>query len=261
MKTEDIKISPQWRKSKEEIWNDTFDKLEENPKMLAIKPRKKSVWLYVAAAVAAIIILLPSIAFFYTKKEMASRGTHLSVALPDGSKVELNAESEISYKPFWWIISRDVKLKGEAYFEVEKGSRFDVHSGGYRVSVLGTSFNIFSRADKFTVTCLTGKVNVVDKTTSVILTPGMQAFLNKNQLTAIEKDNADEIIEWKKGRFVYIGVPLNEVIQDIERQYDIRVYPNSGLDYLYSGNFTKTQKPEDILKIVGKPFGIEFKIR
>lgn len=261
MKTEDIKKTPQWSKSKEEIWNDMFEELEETPKIIEMKPRKKNVWLYTAVAAIVIIILLPSVAFLYTKSETADRGTQLAVVLPDGSKVELNAESEVSYKPLWWIVSRDVKLKGEAYFEVKKGSKFDVRSGDYTVSVLGTSFNVFARADKYAVTCLTGKVNVAGKMDSVVLTPGMQAILNNKKLIATEKHNADEIIGWKEGKFIYVGVPLNEVIKEIERQYDIEVYPNPGLDLSYSGNFTKTQKPDDVLRIVGKPFGIEFKIK
>lgn len=261
MKTENIKITPQWSKSKEQIWDDMFEQLEDSPKVIEMKPRRKPVWLYAAAAVAAIVILLPSIAFLYTKSETAGRGSHLAVVLPDGSKVELNAESKITYKPLWWKVSRNVELQGEAYFEVEKGSQFDVRSGDYTVSVLGTSFNIFARADKYTVTCLTGKVSVADKAGSVILTPNMQAILNNNQLTTAGIDNSKEAINWKDGKFVFVSVPLVDVIQEIERQYDINVQPNSNLDYLYSGNFTKTQKPDDVLKIVGKPFGIEFKMK
>ena len=261
MKTEDIKIKPQWEKSKEEIWDNLFEELEDTPKVIEMAPRKRSIWFYAAASIAAIAIILPSIAFFYTKSETAERGTHLAVVLPDGSKVDLNAESEISYKPLWWMVSREVKLKGEAYFEVEKGSTFDVHSGQYTVSVLGTSFNVFSRANKFNVTCLTGKVNVSDKSESVILTPNMQAFLNESKLTLTDITNAKDVINWKQGKFVFIGVPLQEVVLEIERQYDITVSPNSGLNQSYSGNFTKTENPNEVLKIVGKPFGIEFKIK
>lgn len=260
MKTEDIKITPQWSKSKEDIWNDIFEQLEDSPPIIQMRSRSKPVWLYVAAAVAAIVILLPGIAFFYTKSETAGRGTQLAVFLPDGSKVDLNAESSITYKPLWWMIARNVELQGEAYFEVEKGSTFNVHSGDYTVSVLGTSFNIFSRAGKYAVTCLSGKVSVAGQTDSVILTPDMQALVSNKRLTAASMEDAGEVISWKEGKFVFAGVPLVEVIQEIERQYDINVRPNSNLDYLYSGNFTKTQKPDDVLKIVGKAFSIEFKM-
>lgn len=261
MKKEEIKITPQWSKSKDEIWNDMFEELEDTPKVIQMQPRRKPVWMYVAAAVAAIVILLPSIAFLYTKSETAGRGSHLAVVLPDGSKVELNAESKITYKPLWWKISRNVELQGEAYFEVEKGSKFDVRSGDYTVSVLGTSFNIFARADKYSVTCLTGKVSVADKATSVVLTPNMQAMIDNHQLKTAAIENTQEAISWKDGKFIFVSVPLVEVIQEIERQYDINVLPQSNLDYLYSGNFTKEQKPDDVLKIVGKPFGIDLKMK
>lgn len=255
MDTNKIKIEPRWEKSKDEIWGKIFADLPEKK-----DPKRKSLWFYAAASIAAIIILLPSIAFFYTKDEVAGRGNHLAIILPDGSKVDLNAESKISYKPLWWYVSRDVKLEGEAYFEVEKGSTFNVYSNQYIVSVLGTSFNVFSRADKFTVTCLTGKVSVSDKSESVTLTPSMQALWNDKLITKNIED-ARGAVEWKEGKFVFVGVPLKEVIQEIERQYNINVLSNSNLDYLYSGNFTKAQNPDDVLKIVGKPFGIEFKIK
>lgn len=57
---------------------------------------------------------------FLYKNEVAERGTHLAVVLPDGSKVDLNAESKIGYKPLWWFISRDVELKGEAYLKLKR---------------------------------------------------------------------------------------------------------------------------------------------
>lgn len=261
MKANRIKITPKWSKSKEEIWANVFEELEEVSEVTKISSPKRSVWLHAAASIAAIVIILPSIAFFYTKSIVAERGSHVSVALPDGSKVDLNAESKISYKPLWWFITRDVELTGEAYFEVEKGSTFNVHSGQYAVSVLGTTFNVFSRAGKFYTTCLTGKVNVSDKSESVILTPNMQASWDNGKVIAREVENAQESINWKLGKFVFVGVPLQEVIQEIERQYDIEVSPNSNLDYLYSGNFTKANDPNDVLTIVGKPFGIKFKIK
>ncbi len=261
METDHIKITPEWSQCKEEVWDHVFAKLEDDPRAINITPRKKTVWFYAVASIAAVALLIPFIAFFYTKSEVAERGSHLAVILPDRSKVNLNADSKISYKPLWWFVARDVKLTGEAYFEVEKGSTFNVRSGEYTVSVLGTSFNVFSRADKFNVTCLTGKVNVSDKSGGVILTPNMQALRSDGKLIADIIEDANESVNWKQGKFVFVSVPLQEVIQEIERQYDIEVIRNSTMDYSYSGNFTKTNDPNDVLKIVGSPFGIEFKIK
>ncbi|MDL2247319.1 FecR domain-containing protein [Bacteroides sp. OttesenSCG-928-J23] len=261
MKADDIRITPEWRKSKEEIWNSVFEELKDVPKTIEVAPRKRPIWFYAAAAIAAIAIILPSIAFLYTKSEIAERGLHLTMVLPDGSKVDLNAESKISYKPLWWFIARDVKLQGEAYFQVERGSTFNVHSGQNTISVLGTSFNAFYRAGKFNVTCLTGSVCVSDQLESVILTPNMQALYDNGKLITKEINDARESINWKQGRFVFLGVPLQEVIQEIERQYNIEVLPQPIPNHSYSGDFTKTNDPNDVLKIVGTPFGIEFKIK
>ena len=88
----------------------------------------------------------------YTVTEIAKRGSHLAVTLPDGSKVNLNADSRLTYKPYQWIISRNVELEGEAFFEVKQGKRFSVKSNQNKVNVLGTSFNIFSRPGNYRVT-------------------------------------------------------------------------------------------------------------
>lgn len=94
-----------------------------------------------------------------------------------------------------------------------------------------------------------------------MLTPNMQAMIDNHQLKTAAIQNTQEAIAWKDGKFIFVSVPLVEVIQEIERQYDINVLPQSNLDYLYSGNFTKEQKPDDVLKIVGKPFGIDLKMK
>lgn len=56
------------------------------------------------------------------------------------------------------------------------------------------------------------------------------------------------------------GVPLVEVINEIERQYDIRVKADIPPGHVYTGNFSRATKPDMILEIIGKPFGIKFSI-
>ncbi len=259
MKTENIKINPEWRKSKDEIWDEVFaglDDVENKPKV-----KRLSFWKYAAAAVITLMVVSGAFAYLYTTTETAVRGLHLAVTLPDGSNVKLNAESELTYKPYWWFASRDVSLKGEAYFEVKPGSKFTVKSGANAVRVLGTSFNIFSRDGKYNVTCLTGKVEVTSNSDNILLTPNMQAALLNGKLEVTEKTDVTQSIGWMQNKFTFIGVPLTDVVQEIERQYDIQVITTSKLDYLYTGNFSRTKEPEEVLQIIGKPFGITFSIK
>lgn len=258
MKAEDIKITPKWNKSKDEIWNEIFEELEE-PKT-ASKVKQLLFWRYAVAAVVIIMIVSGTFACLYRETIQVVRGTQQAVVLPDGSKVKLNAESELTYKPYWWFVSRNVELKGEAFFEVMPGSQFTVKSLQNKVRVLGTSFNVFARQERYSVTCLTGKVEVEVNENEILLTPDMQLIFRNNKLKVLDKTDGMRSIGWTQSKFSFIGVPLADVISEIERQYDIRVITSSDLDYLYTGNFSKERSPEEILEIVGRPFGIIFKI-
>jgi ferric-dicitrate binding protein FerR (iron transport regulator) len=259
MNTENLKTVPQWRKSKDEIWNEVFAGLEDSQP--AAKTRRPPLRNYAAAAAVALLLLTGvSFAYLYTVTETATRGVHLTVTLPDGSDVTLNAESRLSYKPCWWHVSRDTRLTGEAFFEVKPGRRFTVTSGENRVEVLGTSFNIFSRPEGYRVTCLTGRVSVSAKRETVLLTPNRQAVLQNRRLRITADDDAGQSVGWTQDKFIFIGVPLSEAVGEIERQYDIRATTASTLNHLYTGNFSRPETPQEALEIIGKPFNITFSI-
>ena len=218
-------------------------------------------------------ILIPVLLFcsLYTVTETTKRGEQAVVQLPDRSTVTLNAESKLSYKPFIWFISRKgasssnvfarkVSLEGEAYFEVTPGNRFSVQTGDYRVNVLGTTFNVQARPGMYRVTCLTGQVEVQTGQETAPLGPNMQASLHERKLTVIDDVTPSVAIGWMKNMFVFEGTPLGEVIAEIERQYNITVIPDYDPNHLYSGFFSKTENPTEILEAIGKAFGITFSI-
>jgi ferric-dicitrate binding protein FerR (iron transport regulator) len=247
-----IKIRPRWKKSKEEIWQETFDSLpfEEIPKTT-------TVWFTALKYAAALIFGVFLFGSLYKVEHKAVRGQHLTVYLPDNSRVTLNADSKISYKPCLWFLTRNVKLEGEGFFEVKPGSRFSVKSGQYRVSVLGTEFNVYARSEQYRVNCVSGRVEVTANKDVITLTKDMQVIFH-TQKPEIESDtqwNAD----WMQNKFSFFDTPLADVVAEIERQYDIRIVADKPLNQRYTGTFTKTESPEDILEIVGKPFGITFK--
>ena len=259
MQIENIRIKPVWPKSKEMVWIETFEHLEEQrgSKRFSIR---LPVWSYAASLLIPILL----VCHFYTATEQTARGEHAVVQLPDRSKVTLNAESTISYKPFEWFISRKVSLEGEAYFEVKHGSRFSVISGSKRVNVLGTTFNTYARPEAYRVTCLTGQVEVHAGNETVILNPTMQAtYLDRKfVITNNSQTSVAAATGWTQGKFVFDKTPLQEVIAEVERQYNIDVAPDYDPNHLYTGYFSKTENsPEEILEIIGKAFGITFRIR
>lgn len=260
-KEEQIKIVPQWNKNKEEIWDELFAAADETPIAKKASFSLRKVFMYAAAAVLLLLLIVPGYMFLHTQTFMAAKGEHRSVTLPDGSNVRLNADSRLIYKPHWWRFSRDVEMEGEAYFEVTKGSRFTVGAYGKSVEVLGTSFNIFARSERYVVTCLTGKVNVSDAQQSVILTPGMQALYSGDRMVAEEVGEPQLATAWTTHHFYFIKIPLEDVLREIERQYAIVIERPEKNDYLYSGNFARLDDPKETLNIIGKAFGIAFKIK
>lgn len=260
MKTENIKIKPKWTKSKDEIWAEKFAGLQSDERK-KVPLYKHPVFLYASVAAVLLIILLPSIAFLYTKEVTVPRGQHYSLNLPDGSQVIINAESKLAYKPFWWKLSRVISLEGEAWFNVEKGNSFAVQSSSGTATVLGTSFNVLSRPGHYNVACLSGKVKVEVGSQSTILTQGMQTILEKGLLHSTKSDNIRQKISWTNNTFVFNEEPLINVIREIERQYDIEVIVPENINYIYSGNFSKPENPDEVLQIIQEPFGIKLKIK
>ncbi|MDX2415229.1 MAG: FecR family protein [Bacteroidales bacterium] len=133
-----------WDKSKEDIWAEMDALLEhgEEGKVVSFTRRSRMI-----AAAAFIILLLgvPGIMRFYTKTIQSDAGEHLAILLPDNSEVDLNALTTIKYNPLWWRFNREVKLEGEAFFNVDPGSDFEVISQAATTMVVGTSFNIVAR--------------------------------------------------------------------------------------------------------------------
>nr|WP_319400572.1 FecR family protein [uncultured Carboxylicivirga sp.] len=247
-----------YSKSKEEVWGSLsaiIDKentqLEEN-----ISPIRSIHYLKFAYAVAAVFItLLVSTAFmrFYTKTINVGTGEQITALLPDKSSIELNAGSTIQYHPYWWQFNRQVQFEGEGFFKVQKGSAFEVISTKGKTIVLGTSFNIYSRKDDYTVTCYTGKVKVVSTKSgqSVAITPNQQAIININGSIISRDDiNTDNTIAWRDGMFIFTATPVNLVFEEIERQYGVNIALSTNINYNYTGNFTRQQSVDDVMHTV-----------
>jgi transmembrane sensor len=249
-----------WDKNKEQVWMEIEKRMETEPVAETISLNRP--WLRVAIA-AGIALLVGFAAFtgFYTKTIDIPSGQHSELYLPDNSKVSLNAQSTISYKPLLWRFSRTVKLEGEAYFDVIKGKQFEVLSGKGKTVVLGTTFNIYSRNSDYQVTCITGKVMVVEFSgnNEVTLSPGQQAALNNDGTLTIEPGiDTDRIISWLNNKLSFTSVPLRKVFEEIGRQYGVIISVPEDLDNTYTGTFIKESSVENVLNLVCRPFNLNF---
>lgn len=248
-----------WKKSEAEIWANMEAQIADQPKgrLLAINFR---IIKLIAAASIVILFSLGSFLRYYSVTIESPAGQHLIALLPDQSKVNLNAQSSVSYNPYWWKMNRKVKLEGEAFFEVQKGKKFTVVSGKGITQVLGTSFNIFAREEIYKVTCITGKVKVRSKKGfEAILKPNSKAEINRNgEINVTTNIETFPEISWKKNIFLFTARPVHAVFAEIERQYGVKIDSKINDESLYTGNFNKDQNVEDILEYVCPALGLKY---
>ncbi len=217
-----------------------------------------SIWSYAVAASVAIIMGI----FFLFPSEIkfnSQLGEQLAFNLPDGSSVKLNAKSELSFVKKTWKEKRDLNLNGEAYFKVNKGSKFTVHTNKGNVSVLGTEFNVFARDNYFEVQCFEGRVKVDYMGSAVILKAGDAIrYINDNEelWTFTQQSPA-----WVKGESTFKNLPLKEVVLALERHYKIH-FEAKGVDLSqrFTGSFTHDNL-KLALKSVFYPMDIKYKIK
>ncbi|MDN5199915.1 FecR domain-containing protein [Fulvivirgaceae bacterium BMA10] len=251
-------------RDKTTIWGDLENQLEENK--ISKKVPTIALWPKMQMAIAASLILLLGV-FYFSKKRSTeattNNGEHHVVYLPDSSKVHLNAASRLKFSARTWEEKREVQLWGEAFFEVKKGSKFDVISHLGTVSVLGTSFNVYDRDSKYKVACYTGKVQVKTKNSGspTILTPGKSLELNDDSnvfSTAQFDEKADSW--WQEGIFSYEGTPLTEVLYEMERQFAIRIESEDQSYRSYTGAFSNDDLEEALITVL-RPMGLTYKFK
>jgi len=248
-----------WQMDKEEAWNELQEKMKARknaPKTrtLTMKP----IFMYAAAAVL-VLLGITNFVSFYSKTVFSHAGQKTAVILPDGSSVTLNAESELNYKPLAWYFSRSLTLSGEAYFEVEKGSAFEVNTENGTTVVLGTRFNVLSRGENFEVTCFHGSVAVSDNSSDqrVVLTPGQQTILDAGKLVLLNKEvNEANGAAWLNDKFSFEEKDIQLVFQEIERSYGIQISIKEALNEKYTGNFDRDSNPRVVLDMICKPLNL-----
>ena len=160
------------------------------------------------------------------------RGGQYRVQLSDGTKIWLNAASSLEYPVSFGGAEREVKLSGEAYFEVAADAfkPFYVTMNGMKVQVLGTSFNIKAYHDEheFTTTLTSGAVRVISSGKQVTLKPGQQStFMPSSNALAMENGDPEGATAWKNGIINFRNDELSAVMREIGRWYDVDVVYDS----------------------------------
>jgi len=192
-----------------------------------------------------------------------ARGQTYQFTLSDGTKVWLNADSKLEFPSnFVNNKTRNVKLSGEAYFEVakDKAHPFIVATDKQEVEVLGTHFNINAYKDESNIrtTLLEGSVRVNE----VILKPNQQSVLSGSNRIAVKEVDTEDVMAWKSGLFVFENEQLESIMRKIGRWYNVTVaYDDPEIaSQTFTGTVTRFGKISIVLKRLEVTGNVKFKL-
>lgn len=189
--------------------------------------------------------------------------------LSDGTKVYLNAASELKYPVQFDSKKRQVHLSGEAYFEVTRDTNrpFYVVTDAVRVKVYGTEFNVNTYGVGGTQTTLvSGKVGIRGKSSGreYMMEPSQLAEFDVNgEFKGIRNVNVGTYTAWKEGFFVFENEGLEDILNRLARWYDVDVFYGSEKvkGYHFTGHMEKYEDVEIILNAISKMVGVHFTIK
>lgn len=175
------------------------------------------------------------------------RGGTYQITLADGTRVWLNAATSLRFPTAFPGHTREVSVKGEAYFEVAKNAHkpFLVHTDKETIRVLGTHFNVNAYQDEpvYRTTLLEGKVKVKSKGSAGMeaeLSPGQQATVQPSGKLSINlHPDLEQVTGWKDGKFIFRSTDFRTILRLISRWYDADIVYQGEENPVFTGQLSK----------------------
>jgi ferric-dicitrate binding protein FerR (iron transport regulator) len=268
--------------NKEEIdvdkaWNNVHSRLTENGYDLNDSPvriRFMRTTIMRIAAVGLILLSLGAVAIYMNNSGYLSKKItvvaqndqkNVLVSLPDGSKIYLNRNSEFSYRKNFGQHGRDVKLIGEAFFEIspDVSRPFVIDAGKAKVKVVGTSFNVITNNSESAVEVFvkTGRVQLSDNAGSqtLQLDPGFVGTMD-SKASAKTLNSNPNYLSWKTGHLVYNGEKLSVVFNDLKKVYNMDIVADdpSILDNPWRAPIEDNADEETIINLICRSFNLSY---
>ena len=242
-----------------------YDKVAGLQKLNSLKSPKKAkvrrINIQWIAGIAACFLMVFALFNYYDDSSqeliMATNGTNQNVQMADGSAVSLNDGSSITFNKKNWLKDRTIDLVGEAYFEVEKGTRFTVITQHGSIEVLGTKFNVRAWGDNLYVDCYEGsvKVSVLKDQTILALNQGVSVVSGSMKEKRVITQTAPL---WSMGSSRFNNEDIQEVFAELGRQYDVLIQ-SSAEPQTFSGIFMHNDL-EKALESICIPLGLTYRI-
>jgi ferric-dicitrate binding protein FerR (iron transport regulator) len=191
------------------------------------------------------------------------RGGQYQLTLPDGSQVWLNAASSLRFPVAFTGAERRVELTGEAYFEVAKDAKhpFKVTARGAEVTVLGTHFDVQAYDDEpaLAATLLEGAVRLGQGAQQALLRPGQQGRCWPQGTVQVREVDVQHAVAWKNGYFVFNDEPIEAIMRQVARWYDVDVqYQGTLTNKDFNGKISRYKDAADVLRVLELTGAVHF---
>jgi transmembrane sensor len=254
----------------------------QQPEIVARPQRRWSpvrTWGLAATVLIAIVMGSSAVMQFGNEELLQSYATPIggtgSSVLPDGSRVELGADSRITTR--YTAKQRSISVDfGEAYFLVAKDPArpFLVNAGEMKLTAVGTAFNVRRNADRVVIAVSEGRVQldnnessadsaIADKAGPTPLVAGQQAVYSEESRTVtIAQIQAADVASWRNGVLKYMHEPLSSVAQDLSRYHNKRIIiSDAGLSALTFTGTVFSTRIDDALSALESVFPLQVKER
>lgn len=240
--------------------------LNKNTPVITMRPRRT---LWRVAAVAALLLVCFSLFWQRAAIQNWLNPTQLTavqttanqkkeVVLSDGSKIWLNAGSELKYPEKFSGTTREVFLTGEAYFDIKHDDHkaFIVHTGNLITTVLGTAFDIKAgKTDRLIIVTVTrGKVSVSEgKRLLGFITPNQQISYNmQNKLHVQTAVDASQVIAWQSADLRFEDITFQEAAKILSERFKVKItFTNDKIKACrFSGSTLSGKNIDQVLKVI-----------
>ena len=236
-----------------------------------VKPILKLNWLNNFLKIAAVLIVLFGL-WFVAARQFAtpqndvltfkSGSKSIEKILPDGTKILLSKNSQITYPKIFEGNTREINLLGEGFFDVHHDAAhpFIIHTQGTVVKVLGTSFNIRAYNAQVQVHVKIGKVQFSKNNAKVVLIKGQkgETLANVDAIIKSEVIEVETIIKEKLSSFVFNKMSLSKVAESLSKRFnkDIKFSRDKIKNCELTATF-ENEKLENIIAVIAETFNLK----
>jgi ferric-dicitrate binding protein FerR (iron transport regulator) len=242
-------------------------------KQICKRPRAR-IWrsfVYAAAAIAALLVIGLTV---QNKKNTVNYTNNtikrVQINLPDLTRVWLSEGSSIRYNKKTFSNKRDVKLVGEADFDVVKSGphTFRVFTPSLEISVLGTIFNVkdFPDEDTAEATLAQGSISLMTPSgnESKRISPGQRLIYDVNTKTVrIENADVDELLYRRYGIITIEKASIHTIVDRIQTDFGVHLKAdqlNSRGEDTFTFSYMEDATLDDVLFLLKSISGYHFQV-